>query len=180
MARRPVPEAKLVDTEAGKKPEGEGWFIVNVADAAAMGIDDGVYGVIFEGEFGSFPQLGINVRVLGPGRPAAMYHAESGQEAFLVLQGEAVLIVEDEERRLRQWDFAHWPPNTAHVIVGAGDAPCIVLMVGARIPGRELTFPASEAAAKYGASVEEDTDDRAVAYAKWPPLKPGRFPWPPA
>lgn len=180
MARTPVPEAQLVDTEVGKKPEGDGWFVVNVADAAAMGIDDGLYGVIFEGAFGGFPHLGINVRVLGPGRPAAMYHAESGQEAFLVLQGEAVLIVEDEERPLRQWDFAHCPPNTAHVIVGAGDAPCIVLMVGARIAGRELTFPASQTAAKYGASVKEDTDDRAVAYAKWPPLKPGRFPWPPA
>jgi uncharacterized cupin superfamily protein len=180
MARTPVPEAHLVDTEVGKKPEGDGWFVVNVADAAAMGIDDGLYGVIFEGEFGSFPHLGINVRVLDPGRPAAMYHAESGQEAFLVLQGEAALIVENEERPLRQWDFVHCPPNTAHVIVGAGDRPCIVLMVGARIAGRELMFPASEAAAKYGASVEEDTDDRAAAYANWPRLRPGRFPWPPA
>src|SRR4051812_18299725 len=93
MARTPVAEAQLVDTEVGKKPEGDGWFVVNVADAVAMGTDDSVYGTIFEGQFGGFPHFGINVRVLGPGRPAAMYHAESGQEAFLVLQGEAVLIV---------------------------------------------------------------------------------------
>jgi hypothetical protein len=54
-------------------------------------------------------------------------------------------------------------------------------MVGARnIPNRELVFPRSEAAAKYGASVEEDTSDRAAAYAGWPRLRPGRFPWPPA
>lgn len=179
MDRTPVPEAKLVDTEIGKKPEGDGWFVVNVGDAVAMGIADDLYGVIFEGEFGQFKHFGINVRMLGAGKQAAMYHAESGQEAFLVLQGEAVLIVEDEERPLRQWDFVHCPPNTAHVIVGAGRG-CVVLMVGARnIENRKLLFPASETAAKYGASVKEDTDDRATAYAGWPPLRPGRFPWPP-
>ena len=102
MDRTPVPEAKLVDTDAGKKPEGDGWFVVNVGDAVAMGVDDDIYGMIFEGQFGGFPHFGINVRVLGPGKPAAMYHAESGQEAFLVLQGEATLIVEDEERALKQ------------------------------------------------------------------------------
>jgi uncharacterized cupin superfamily protein len=180
MDRTPSPEAKLVDTELGKKPEGDGWFVVNAGEAVGMGIDNGLYGFIFEGEFGGFPHFGINVRVLDPGRPSAVYHAESGQEAFLVLQGEALLIVEDEERPLRQWDFVHCAPGTAHVIVGAGDAPCIVLMVGARnIPERELVFPRSETAAKYGASVEEDTTDRTAAYADWPRLKPGRFAWPP-
>jgi uncharacterized cupin superfamily protein len=180
MDRTPVPEANLVDTEAGKKPEGDGWFVVNTGEAVAMGMADDLYGMIFEGQFGAFPHFGINVRVLGPGKPAAMYHAESGQEAFLVLQGEAVLIVEDEERPLRQWDFVHCPPDTAHVIVGAGDEPCIVLMVGARnVPDRQIVFPASETAGKYGASVKETTTDRATAYAGWPQLRPGRFPWPP-
>ncbi len=50
-----------------------------------------------------------------------MYHWETEQEAFLVLAGEAPLIVEGEERPLRQWDFVHLPPETNHVIVGAGD-----------------------------------------------------------
>jgi hypothetical protein len=85
MARTPVPEAKLVATEAGMKPEGEGWFVVNMADSMSMGMDESQYGFIFEGAPRSFPHFGINVRVLGPGKPAAMYHAEAGQEAFLVL-----------------------------------------------------------------------------------------------
>ena len=38
-----------------------------------------------------------------------MYHRESDQEGFLVLAGEALAIVEGEERPLRQWDFLHWP-----------------------------------------------------------------------
>jgi uncharacterized cupin superfamily protein len=180
MDRTPVPEAKLADTEVGKKPEGDGWFVVNVGDAASMGFADDEYAFVFEGQLGSFPHFGINVRVLGPGRRAAMYHAESGQEAFLVLQGEAVLIVEDEERPLRQWDFVHCPPGTAHVIVGAGERPCVVLMVGARGAGSDLVFPASQTAANYGASVDEDTTDRSVAYAGWTRPEPRAFPWPPA
>jgi uncharacterized cupin superfamily protein len=179
MERTAVPEAKLIDTEAGKRPEGEGWFVVNVADAVGMGFGDDQYGFIFEGQIGSFPQFGINIRVLGPGKPAAMYHAEGDQEAFLVLQGEATLIVEDEERPLKQWDFVHTPPNTAHVIVGAGDGACVVLMVGARTRGGELVFPHSDTAAKYGVSVEEDTADRAVAYSGWSRPDLRRYPWPP-
>ena len=65
------------------------------------------------------------------------------------------------------------------MIVGAGDGPSVVLMVGARRPGRELTFPASAAAAKHGASVEEDTDDAAVAcaHAARPARRPADIAW---
>jgi uncharacterized cupin superfamily protein len=68
-----------------------------------------------------FAQLGINIVVLGRGQPMAMYHWEADQEDFLVLSGEALLIVEGEERPLKQWDFVHCPPRTNHVILGAGD-----------------------------------------------------------
>jgi uncharacterized cupin superfamily protein len=181
MPRTSVPETQLVDTPVGKKPDGDGWFVVNVADAASFGFGDDQYGFVFEGAVGSgFPHFGINVRVLGPGKPGSMYHAEGAQEAFLVLQGECVLVVEDEERTLRQWDFVHLPPGTAHVLAGAGDGPCVVLMVGARNVDQELTFPASPAAAKYGASVDEDTDDRALAYSGWGAPEARRFPWPPS
>jgi hypothetical protein len=61
-----------------------------------------------------------------------MYHWENDQEDFLVLAGEALLIVEGRERPLRQWDFVHCPPGTRHVFVGAGDGPCAVLAIGAR------------------------------------------------
>jgi uncharacterized cupin superfamily protein len=179
MTRAPVPEAQLIQTAAGLKPEDDGWFVVNVSDATAMGMDDSQYRFIFEGTPRSFPHFGINVRVLGPGKPAAMYHAEAGQEAFLVLAGEAILIVEEQERLLRQWDFVHCPPNTAHVIVGAGDSRCVILMVGVRNAGRDLIYPASTAAAKHQASVAQDTHDPATAYAGWAQAKPARYPWPP-
>ncbi len=69
--------------------------------------------------------------MLRPGEPQAMYHWETDQEGFLVLSGEAVLIVEGQERPLRQWDFVHCPAGTQHVIVGAGDAHCVVFRFGA-------------------------------------------------
>ena len=49
-----------------------------------------------------------------------MYHWEADQEDFLVLAGEAVLVVEGVERPLRRWDFVHCPAGTKHVIVGRG------------------------------------------------------------
>jgi uncharacterized cupin superfamily protein len=60
-----------------------------------------------------FPQLGVNLFVLAPGEPNAMYHweTETETESFFVLSGEALLIVEGQERPLRQWDFVHCPPR---------------------------------------------------------------------
>ena len=88
---------------------------------------------LFDGGFlggHRFADMGVNIRMLEPGQKSAMYHREPNQEAFLVLAGECLLIVEDEERPLRQWDFVHSPAGTAHVVIGAGDGPCWVLMVG--------------------------------------------------
>jgi uncharacterized cupin superfamily protein len=119
-------------------------------------------------------QLGVNPFVLVPGEPMSLYHWEGDQEDFLVVSGEAVLIVEGEERQLRAWDFVHCPPNTKHVIVGAGSGPCLVIAVGAR-ENDSLGFPAEELAKRYRASVEEDTTDGDVAYASVPPREPTAY-----
>jgi uncharacterized cupin superfamily protein len=121
----------------------------------------------FEGE-PRFAQLGINLNVLPPGMPMAMYHEEPGQEDFLILRGECVLIVEGEEQPLRQWDFFHCPPHTKHVIVGAGTQPALVLAVGAR--KGQATYPVDEAARRHGAGVEKATDSPAEAYGRFSKL----------
>jgi uncharacterized cupin superfamily protein len=176
----PPPEAPLVDSEVGLRPRGDGWFVVNLENAAGFSSRDAGYAFLFEERPGAFPHFGINVHVLRPGEPASKYHAEAGQEAFLVLQGECLLIVDGEERRLRRWDFFHSAPWTPHVLVGAGEGPCAILMVGARNTGGEIVYPVSEAAARYGASVERETTSLAEAYADWSPPEPARCPWPPA
>jgi uncharacterized cupin superfamily protein len=139
--------------------------------------------VPFEGET-EFPQLGVSLYVLGPGEPIGMYHWEADQEDFLVLSGEALLIVEGQERPLRQWDFVHCPAETKHIIVGAGEERCVLLAVGAREhdaePGR-IGYTVDEAALRHGAGVERETSDPEEAYAlfpepEWTPYRKGWLP----
>ena len=161
------PEAKLAKTENGLVPEGEGWFVLNARETRWRHAPGRSALCIFEGDGAEFPQVGINIGVLQPGEIMAMYHWEADQEDFLVLSGEAVLIVEGEERTLRAWDFVHCPSGTKHVIVGAGDGPCVIVSVGARAtqgPGWGGYTP-DEAAARHGASVAEETDRPDEAYA---------------
>lgn len=163
-------EAPLERTEAGLEPAGEGWFVVNVRDAAWWTNDAFGSTCRFESEDerAEFPQLGINVRVLYPGRPNCRYHRESQQEAILVLSGTCRLLVEEQERQLGPWDFVHLPPNVDHVLVGAGDGPCVVVMAGSRTPDEVLVYPVSELAARYGASVEQEVYRGEDAYANDP------------
>jgi uncharacterized cupin superfamily protein len=174
--RRPmIDEAPLQKTEAGLKPAAEGWFVVNVRDAAWIVNDHFGAGCVFEGPDGPFRQLGINVQVLQPGQPTGLYHDEQAQEDFLVLAGECVLVVEGEERTLRAWDFFHSPAGTEHILVGGGDGPSVFLAVGARFgEEQQLHYPRSEVAARYGASAEQETRDPRAAYAPFPRTRPGR------
>jgi uncharacterized cupin superfamily protein len=165
-------EAELIATEGGLAPGGDGWFVVSARDAEWWRHD--VFGLScgFESGEHRFPQFGINLHVLEPGRPNCMYHGESNQEDFLVLQGECLLLVEGEERRLRAWDFFHSPPHTEHVFVGAGDGPCLILMVGARREPEEIIYSAAEVARRHDAAVERDTPDPREAYARFSRWEP--------
>jgi uncharacterized cupin superfamily protein len=111
---------------------------------------------------------GAHIHVLQPGEKNGYYHAEDAQEGFLVLHGECVAIIEDEERRLRRWDYFHSPPGTEHITVGAGDEPCAILMFGAPDPKRKVSWIANETAARYGASVAETTSRGTDVYGEAP------------
>jgi uncharacterized cupin superfamily protein len=160
-----VPEAPLRETRFGLVADVDGWFVVNAREARWRESDPfGVY-CDFEGKR-PFRQLGINVSVLEPGQSLGRYHRENAQEGFLVLAGECVLVVEDQERILKAWDFFHSPPRTEHMIVGAGEGPSVVVAVGARGLARKgLVYPVSEVARKHGVSVEEETTNPGEAYA---------------
>jgi uncharacterized cupin superfamily protein len=135
-----------------------GWFVVNVSEAPAVENEKSGLIVDFEGD-DEFPEVGINIHVLEPGQPNGRYHGE--------------------ERRLRAWDFVHCPPWTEHIFVGAGDGPCAILMVGGRSTENRIRYAPNEAAAKYDASVKEETDSPREAYADWKrEFKKTRATWP--
>ena len=168
-----IPEAPLESTEHGLVPKGKGWFVLNAREAPWIDRKGRGFYCEFEGFQGAadFSQFGINITVLGPREPMAMYHYENDQEDFLVLAGEALLIVEGEERPLRQWDFVHCPAGTNHVILGAGEAGCVVVAVGARYRSTGPDwggYPVDEAAIRHGAGVEQETSEPEQAYARFP------------
>ena len=166
-----MPEAPLRETKYGLVADVDGWFVVNAREARWR--DTGPFGLYcnFEGKR-PFRQLGFNVNVLEPGQSLGYYHEENAQEGFLVAAGRCLLIVEDEERELRAWDYVHCPPHTEHMIVGAGDGPAVVVAVGARgLPRKGLRYIPSATAAKHGVSVEKETTKPAEAYANTPRSK---------
>jgi uncharacterized cupin superfamily protein len=183
-----VPEAPLEETEDGLLLAGEGWFVLNAREAAWRRRRGMARWPRFEGAAPRLPQLGISLRVMEPGEPMTRYHWETDQEDFLVLSGEALAIVEGEERQLRQWDFLHCPPGTRHAIVGAGDAPCVVFAVGSRerhtyrAPSGQIdlmddwgAYTVDEAALRHGAGIEEETTDADVAYTAFPAAVISRY-----
>ena len=160
-----VPEIVPRETRFGLVADGDGWFVLNATDSRWN--DTGPFGFYcnFEGKR-RFKQLGLNLNVLEPDQALGLYHRERAQEDFLVLAGECVLLVESQERKLRRWDFVHCPPETNHMIVGAGDGPAVVLAVGARGRGRSgIVYPVDSLAHEHGVGVERETTKPQEAYA---------------
>jgi uncharacterized cupin superfamily protein len=162
-----IEEAELTQTEHGLVATGDGWYVVNARDTRWYYVEGRGALCELEGDQ-HFRQLGINLMVLAPGEAMAMYHWEADQEDFLVASGEALLVVEGEERPLRAWDFVHCPPLTRHTILGAGDGPCIVVAVGGREHAEDPDwggYPVDEVAGRHGTSVEQETSIPDEAYA---------------
>jgi uncharacterized cupin superfamily protein len=188
-----TPQARLQAVDSGLTPAGDGWFVVNVDEAAWLANEHFGARCVFEADarvartrddldVRRFPDVGYTLSVLAPGQPSGLYHAESTQEGFLVLSGECVLLVEGEERPLRAWDFFHCPPGTEHAFVGAGDGPCVILMIGGRTTPRTILYPSSEMARRHGAGAERETSSAAEAYSPFPHWTLGRpaedgLPW---
>ena len=180
-----VDEARLEEVGSGLAPVSPGWFVVNVTDAAWVRNDAFGARCVFEGsprvlaerpdvEPQMFAGAGFTLAVLEPGKPTGMYHAESAQEDFIVLAGTCLLLIEEEERTLRTWDFVHCPAGTRHVFVATSGEPCAIFMTGARPEGKTILYPLSETARAHGAGVETETNAPREAYAPFPGWRLGR------
>jgi uncharacterized cupin superfamily protein len=166
-------EARMERDDNGLVAASEGWFAVNVREAAWVTSEKFGAACIFEGGAAPFAQVGYTLCVLEPGQPNGLYHREGDQEDFLVLSGECVLIVEGQERRLGAWDFVHCPPLTDHIFVGAGDGPCVIFMAGARTHSGKTMYVRDEVALRHGAGVETETPNSKEAYAPFAPWRSG-------
>jgi len=179
-----VPEAKLEDNGTGLVPQSVGWLVLNARDARWFDKPGQGHSVPLTGhdEYEAetfFPMLGMAIRVMSPGEVSTTYHWETEQEDFLVLAGEALAIIEGQERALKQWDFVHCPPETKHAFVGAGDGPCVLLCASSRQfqkDGPWGFYCADETAARHNAASPEDTQDGDIAYARFPPSRETRYP----
>jgi mannose-6-phosphate isomerase-like protein (cupin superfamily) len=163
-------EALLTRRDGGwLEADGEGWYVLNAQDARWLVSDDrGAY-TNFEGSE-RWPEFGFNINWLPPGAPMAMYHDEPMREGFFVLDGEAILIIEGEERPLKRWDYVHCPRDVSHTIIGAGENGALTLGE----PGGGFPFDAT--ALKHGAGVEVATGSAKEAYARFAPMKPSAYP----
>jgi uncharacterized cupin superfamily protein len=178
-----VPEADFEETDAGLVPKSAGWFVKNVRDLRWFDKPGQGHSVPLTGhdEYEAetfFPMLGMSIRVVGPGEPSTTYHWETEAEDFLILSGEGILIVEGEERPVKQWDFVHCPPETKHAFAGAGDGPCVILCASSRQfqkDGPWGYYCKDEVAARYNASSPEDTQDGELAYARFPDSRETRY-----
>ena len=167
-----VPESTPEKTAQGLVPRGDGWFVLGLREATwrhahgrgavCVAIDN------FEGERRPV-QLALNPFVLMPGEPMAQYHWEADQEDFLIVSGQATLIIEGEERALQAWDLVHCPPRVPHTIVGPG----LVLAVGARKEKGSARYPVEPAAIRHDAGVRSDDE---APYERFPPPAIGPAP----
>jgi uncharacterized cupin superfamily protein len=171
-------EAKIEDTEVGRVPVDDGWYILNLSEIGWGTVRGGGTWCGFGSPNHESDRIGIGVHILWPGDSPGFYHEESELEGFLVLSGECIAIVEGEGRRMGPWDYLHSPPGTRHITVGAGDGPCAILMYGTRSREGSILYPVEPAAAKYGHSVDRETDSPKEAYKDRPPLERVRSPWP--
>jgi uncharacterized cupin superfamily protein len=180
-----IDEAQLEDVGTGLAPTTPGWFVVNAGEAAWIRNDAFGSRCSFESgpralaerpdlEPQRFADTAFTLAVLEPGKPTGIYHAESVQEDFFVLSGTCMLIIEEQERPLRAWDFVHCPAGTHHAFVGTGEAPCVIFMTGARREGRTVDYPRSELALGHGAGAASDTDSPQEAYASFATWRLGR------
>jgi uncharacterized cupin superfamily protein len=172
-----VPEEQLAETEHGRVAQGDGWFVVNARETRWRERQGRGKFCDLEGD-ADFPQVGINIYVLEPGETMAMYHWEADQEDYLVISGEPLLLVEEQERRLKPWDFVHTPVGAPHVLIGAGDRPSVIVAIGARDhqDGDGWgAYPVSQLASRHGVGVEQETNDADIAYAKFQGSRHARY-----
>jgi mannose-6-phosphate isomerase-like protein (cupin superfamily) len=99
---------------------------------------------------------------------------EYDEEGFLVLRGECLLVIEEQECDLAPGDFVYCPPGTDHILVGAGARACSSCSAPAN--DTESSSTQANRSRAHAAPVDAETTSPAEAYRESPPWIASRHP----
>src|ERR1700730_10776191 len=104
------------------------------------------------GDLFGLHNFGVNLTRLAPGAASSLHHRHSRQDEFIyVLEGEATLFTDDGATPLHTGMVAVFAANsTAHHLENNGDRDCVILEIGDRTQGDEVSYPADDIEAVLG------------------------------
>lgn len=95
------------------------------------------------GDLGGLDQFGVNLTRLAPGAASAHKHWHAKEDELVyMLEGEAVLVEDDDETLLKPGDIAAFKagvPN-GHMLVNRSTADVVFLEIGARAPDEVASY----------------------------------------
>jgi uncharacterized cupin superfamily protein len=96
--------------------------------------------------------FGVNLTRLPPGAVSALHHRHSRQDEFVyVLEGEPTLFTDAGETRLYPGMVAGFAANgVAHHLENRTQQDCVILEIGDRSPGDDVSYPADDLQAVMG------------------------------
>jgi uncharacterized cupin superfamily protein len=97
--------------------------------------------------------FGVNLTRLTPGAMSSLHHRHSRQDEFIyVLEGEATLVTDQGKTQLRPGMVAGFAAGgTAHHLENTGERDCVILEIGDRTQGDEVSYPEDDIKAVMGA-----------------------------
>jgi uncharacterized cupin superfamily protein len=104
------------------------------------------------GDFFGLRNFGVNLTRLPPGAVSALHHTHSRQDEFIyVIEGEPTLFTDAGETELRPGMAAGFPASgTAHHLENRTARDCVILEVGDRTEGDEVSYPTDDIQAVMG------------------------------
>lgn len=104
------------------------------------------------GDLFGLKNFGVNLTRIPPHAVSALHHRHSRQDEFIyVLEGEPTLITDAGETRLRPGMVAGFPAGgAAHHVENRSEQYCLILEVGDRAEGDEVSYPRDDILAVRG------------------------------
>ena len=98
------------------------------------------------GDLFGLKNFGVNLTRLTPGAVSALHHKHSRQDEFIyVLQGEPTLYVDGDKTQMHPGMVAGFAASTcAHHLENQTSKDCLVLEIGDRSQGDEVSYPTED------------------------------------